>query len=194
MTSIKNREVLFYITPVIKEKFTGEPIFDKNLLQLAKQLNFYLKMVKNGILHHTDQLSGKKIFFDIDDTDMFYQDDFVELIRLFKKENIKAIFNISIKQNYQFAYERIKILKKYGFEISLNNIGNGYLKVKDIYTLKIDYLMIDDGLVALIKNDKRWEFIIDHIDGIVQYQHTNVIAKSLNRGGFFIDDAVYMFD
>jgi len=194
MTSIRTREVIFYIEPVIKEKFTGEPIFDKNLLQLAKQLNFYLKMVKNGILHHTDQLSGKKIFFDLDDSDMFYQNDFVELIRLLKKENIRAVFNVNIKQNYQFAYERIKILKKYGFEVSLNNIGNGYLKIKDIYALKIDYLMIDDELVFLIQKDKRWEFIIEHIEALVRYQNTSVLAKSIKRGNFFINDEVYMFD
>jgi EAL domain-containing protein (putative c-di-GMP-specific phosphodiesterase class I) len=194
MTSLKTREMIFYIEPVIKEKFTGEAIFDKNVINLAKKLNFYLKMVKNGVLNNIDKLSGKKLFIDVDDSDMFYQDDFVELVRLFKKENLKVIFNISINQNYKFAYERIKILKKYGFEVSLNNIGNSYLKIKDIYSLKVDYLMIDDEIINLIQNDKRWEFIVEHIEGLVQYQNSSVISKSLNRGDFFIDDEVYLFN
>jgi EAL domain-containing protein (putative c-di-GMP-specific phosphodiesterase class I)/PAS domain-containing protein len=194
MTSLKTREMIFYIEPVIKEKFTGEAIFDKNVIKLSKRLNFYLKMVKNGLLNNIDKLVNKKVFIDVDDSDMFYQDDFVELIRLLKKENLKAIFNISIHKNYKFAYERIKILKKYGFEISFNNIGSSYFKIKDIYALKVDYLMLDDEIISLIKNDNRWEFILDHIEGIVSYQNTSVISKSLNRGDFFIDDEVYLFN
>ena len=194
ITSLKTKEVIYYIAPIIKEKFTGEIIFDDSVISLAKKLNFYLKMVKNGILNNIDKLSGKKIFIDIDDSDMFYQNDFVELIRLFKKENLKVVFNISIKNNYKFAYERIKILKKYEFEVSLNNIGNSYLKLKDIYGLKIDYLMIDDEIISLIKNDSRWEFILEHMEGLMKYQNTSVIAKSINRGNFFIDNETYLFN
>jgi len=181
--SILNHNDTILIYPVIVDEY-GNIIPQDEVENIVKEFNLYLSMLKQIIINHINILKNYKIIVNVSSEDLFSLTILSDLLSLIKREELMIVFNISINSNYSLVSPLLRQIKSYA-QIGIRNVGHGYISFKDIYNLKVGYLEVDDNVVKLIKEDKKWSFLLDSIKLLVSGQNTKLLSNN------YSDDKVY---
>ena len=179
---INNKDTII-IYPVIVDEY-GNVLPQDEVEGIAREFNLYLYMLKQVIINHINIIKNYKIIVNVSSEDLFAMTMLKDLASFIKREELMIVFNVSINSKYSLIYPILKYIKSFA-QIGIRNVGHGYISFKDIYTLKVGYLELDDGIMQLAKEDKKWEFLINSIKLLVSEQNTKLLSNIYN------DDKIY---
>ena len=180
---IINNSDTIIIYPIIPDEY-GHILPQDEVESIAREFNLYLYMLKQVIINHINIIKNYKIIVNVSSEDLFAMTMLKDLASFIKREELMIVFNVSINSKYSLIYPILKYIKSFA-QIGIRNVGHGYISFKDIYTLKVGYLELDDGIIQLAKEDKKWEFLINSIKLLVSEQNTKLLSNIYN------DDKIY---
>ena len=164
------------ITPVIEDEY-GAELGDKIILDLAREFNLYLMLVKELLLNNLNILKNHKIIIDVTSEELLSTTILADLLSLIRREDLFVIFNVDINSNYSVVFPILKQIKSFA-QLSIKNVGRGYISFRDVYALKVEYLEVDDSIIQLIQTNPQWKFLLDSVKILVSAQKTKLLANN----------------
>lgn len=191
---IGSENKIFMINPLIREKFTNEPLFNHEIEEVARDLGLYLQSLQHGMKKEKEQIKAKKIMITLTEQDLFYGPAIESFIGFLKEEEINLTINFIIEKEYDEAYKVMNRFKEEGFKIAIGNIGKTFFNIRDIYSLQVKFLLLDESIEKLVEKDAGWNNIVSSLKDTVKYQETRVVSEFSKRADYTIDNKRLLFE
>jgi len=176
-TIVENQRNTIIIEPVIKDEYSGTLVNKNTVLSLAEDFNIYLQMIKILFLNNINFLKDKKLIVNVKSNILLSQTALHDLLLLIRREDLRVVFNVEINSNYAIVFPILKMIKSYA-QLGLRKVGKGYISFRDIYALKVEYLEVDDTIIALINSNPQWKFLLDAVKIILKGQNSKIISRN----------------
>ena len=176
-TIVENQRNTIIIEPVIKDEYSGTLVKKDIVLSLAEDFNIYLQMIKILFLNNINFLKDKKLIVNVKSNILLSQTALHDLLLLIRREDLRVVFNVEINSNYAIVFPILKMIKSYA-QLGLRKVGKGYISFRDIYALKVEYLEVDDTIIALINSNPQWKFLLDAVKIILKGQNSKIISRN----------------
>ena len=174
--AIEGQNDAIIVTPVIEDEY-GAPVGEEIVLNLAREFNLYLMLVKELLINNLNILKNHKIIIDVTSEELLSTTILVDLLSLIRREDLFVIFNVDIHSNYSVVFPILKQIKSFA-QLSIKNVGRGYISFRDVYALKVEYLEVDDSIIQLIRTNPQWKFLLDSVKILVSGQRTKLLANN----------------
>jgi len=172
---IENDDNIMFIYPSIQDTITLNMLNQDMIINIAREFNLYLIMLKQVIINNLQMIKNYKIIIDVTSGDLLATTMLSDLLLLIKREELDVVFNVDINSKYKLVLPILKQIKSFA-QLSIKNVGKGYISFKDLYVLKVEYMEIDDSIIELIKTNPQWEFLLDSVKLLVSAQKTKLLA------------------
>ncbi|MFT2089401.1 EAL domain-containing protein [Paraglaciecola sp. 2405UD69-4] len=134
-----------------------------------QDINHQRKVAINLSIHHLTQPSMAK--------------DLVEYIKCSGISPNKLVFEFdenALNRSSQFFLPAIKILKRAGITLVLDNFGSGLASLSYLYTYPFDYVKVDHLFVKSLPRSERNLKLIQSLKAISGHLHFKLIAEGIN--------------
>ena len=171
-------------------KYIDKPI--QQVVELAEQKGYMLDMAKI-IINNTFELAKKlekyKVSISLNLSPIqIIQAGFVsELIAKFDEYQLKEgsialeITETFLMRNFALVNEKLKILKRAGFKIHLDDFCTGYSSMKYLKDLPVDSIKIDQEFVKYVNTNKADKSIVSCITTLAKELNLEVIAEGVEN-------------
>lgn len=205
--ALTNNELVQYIQPqysLTENRIVGfesllrwnnPKYFDKSIQQvveLAEQKGYMLDMARI-IINNTFELAKKLEKYDVSislnlSPIQIIQAGFVsDLINKFEEYELKEgsialeITETFLMRNFALVNEKLKILKRAGFKIHLDDFCTGYSSMKYLKDLPVDSIKIDQEFVKYVNTNKVNKSIVSCITTLAKELNLEVIAEGVEN-------------
>ena len=172
---IQNKDNIMFIYPSVKDDITLRLIEEDMVVNIAREFNLYLVMIKQLIISNLHIIKNYKIIIDVASADLLSTTMLTDLLLLIKREELSVVFNVDINSKYNLVLPILKQIRSVA-QLSIKNVGKGYISFKDLYVLKVEYLEIDNSIVDLMKQNPQWKFLLDSVKLLISGQNTKLLA------------------
>jgi len=172
---IENEDNIMFIYPSIQDGITLNLLDQSMINGIAREFNLYLIMIKQVIINNLQMIKNYKIIIDVTSGDLLSTTMLVDLLLLIKREELNVVFNVDINSKYNLVLPILKQIKSFA-QLSIKNVGQGYISFKDLYVLKVEYMEIDNSIIELMKTNPQWKFLLDSVKLLVSAQRTKLLA------------------
>lgn len=195
---------------LIRMRCDGELVFPDSFLPISKELKKYHILTYMVIDKTFKFFKDKEYEFSINLSalDVFNEnfiDYFIERVNYYdvsSKLVVEIVESESI-ENYEKFYEFVKVVKKLGCKIAIDDFGSGYSNFEHILNLSdyIDYIKIDGSLIKDIQYSNKLQilvgslkFLCDNlaIKTIAEYVENEEILRYLNSMGIDYSQGYYI--
>ncbi len=173
--AIEGQNDAIIVTPVIEDEY-GAPVGEEIVLNLAREFNLYLMMIKELFINNLNIVKNYKVIIDVTTEELLATTILSDLLSLIKREDLFVIFNVEINSNYSVVFPILKQIKSFA-QLGIKNVGRGYISFRDVYALKVEYLEVDDSIIQLIRTNPQWKFLLDSVKMLVSAQKTKLLAN-----------------
>ncbi|MBN2545399.1 MAG: bifunctional diguanylate cyclase/phosphodiesterase [Spirochaetes bacterium] len=187
----------------------GQIYIPMKFLNIAKKSRLYPKITRIMLKKSVDRFKNTNFEFSINlSIEDFFNPYTIQFITLMLEENSNICKNINFEiiesegiENYTVFSNFIKLIKKFGCKISIDDFGSGYSNFDHFLNLNVDYLKIDGSLIKNLDKDKNARIAVENIvklsrelgiKTIAEYVHSKKIfdiVKDINvdySQGFYI--------
>lgn len=195
---------------LIRLRCDNELIYPDNFLPISKELKKY-HILTYIVIDKTFQFFKDKEYefsINLSALDIFNEnfiDYFIERVNFYDvstKLVVEIVESESI-ENYEKFYEFVKVVKKLGCKIAVDDFGSGYSNFEHILNLSdyIDYIKIDGSLIKDIEHNNKLQilvgslkFLCDNlgIKTIAEYVENKEILRYLNSMGIDYSQGYYI--
>jgi EAL domain-containing protein (putative c-di-GMP-specific phosphodiesterase class I)/GGDEF domain-containing protein len=182
----KTDKIEKYETLMRLEDSEGGILYPNAFLDIAKDSKKYQKLTKIMIKQSFEYFKDKDCEFSINlSAEDIYADGFIEYITtkiidydISSKLVVEIVESESIN-NYDKFHEFIKLMKKLGCKVAIDDFGSGYSNFEHIINLSdyIDYVKIDGSLIKHITTDIKSQLLVDNIQRICTALGIKTIAE-----------------
>jgi EAL domain-containing protein (putative c-di-GMP-specific phosphodiesterase class I) len=170
--------------------YIDKPI--QQVVELAEQKGYMLDMAKI-IIDNTFELAKKLEKYNVSislnlSPIQIIQAGFVsELVSKFEEYNLKEgsialeITETFLMRNFMLVNEKLKILKRAGFKIHLDDFCTGYSSMKYLKDLPVDSIKIDQEFIKHVNTNKVNKSIVSCITDLAKELNLEVIAEGVEN-------------
>ena len=171
-------------------KYIDKPI--QQVVELAEQKGYMLDMAKI-IINNTFNLAKKLEKYNVSislnlSPIQIIQAGFVsELVSKFEEFQLKEgsialeITETFLMRNFMLVNEKLKILKRAGFKIHLDDFCTGYSSMKYLKDLPVDSIKIDQEFIKHVNTNKVNKSIVSCITDLAKELNLEVIAEGVEN-------------
>lgn len=205
--AINDNRVVIFFQPIYNNKNTriekyetlvriigeaGQVIPPGLFLNVAKKSKQYIYITKAVIKEAFKYFHEKEIIFTINLSieDILNQETveyILEHLTTYKigKQVVFEILESEGIERYDEVYDFIKLVKKQGCKIAIDDFGSGYSNFNYILKLEIDYIKIDSSLIENIDVDRNSQIIVETIVKFCKKLNIKTIAEKVHSKEVF---------
>jgi EAL domain-containing protein (putative c-di-GMP-specific phosphodiesterase class I)/GGDEF domain-containing protein len=182
----KTKKIEKYETLMRIEDNDGYILYPNSFLDVAKDAKKYQKLTNIMVDKSFRYFKDKDYEFSINlSADDIYTDGFIDYIsnkineyKISQKLVIEIVESESI-HNYDKFHDFIKLMKKLGCKIAIDDFGSGYSNFEHIINLSdyIDYIKIDGSLIKNIVSDTKSQILVNNIQILSNSLKIKTIAE-----------------